>query len=434
MIKSNFKNRLLVAFASLLSVLCYGQNNYVEPISNLTPKNPDAFAFEKFINIPPGNYTGTSSVNVPIYTIECGGQSFPISLNHHVSGVRVGDIASRVGLGWSLDVAGISLNKQTIGYNDNGLIQNYVVDDTFAPNYLIEAEKDFNTAKRATGIFCDEIENSMRQDTEPDIYSYSIGSVSGKFFRDSNNMIQKIPYTSAQIMIGNPFSFHITDENGNLFVFSPNGYQNTIAGSSAESDQNSFKIDQIVLNTGEVITFSYKPVTYKYIIGVHESESIYNSNDSCFPVGIRQNPMSLSTTQESVLTQINFPNGKIILKYSDDSAPVEKRKDVYNDIFVKSISVENSAATLIKNFTLNHSYIQSEGYFYSNQSASYPNLEDMRKALYYRLKLDRVDETLSQTNYRFEYNNTHTFYLTGFLQILIIGGFIMAQGTPLLCQ
>lgn len=284
MVIFNFKNRLLVAFTSLLSIICYGQNNYVEPMSNLTPKNPDASAFEKFINIPPGNYTGTSSVNVPIYTIECGGQSFPIALNYHVSGVRVGDVASRVGLGWSLNVAEISLNKQTIGYNDNGLVQTYIVDGTFAPNYLAHPPgKDFNTAKRATGIFCDEVENSMRQDTEPDIYSYNIGSVAGKFFRDSSNKIQKIPYTSAKIVMGNQSSFHITDENGNIFVFSPNGYQNTLSGPIAESDQNSFKIDQIVLNTGEEITFSYKPVTYKYIIGIHESESIYNNSTFCPP-------------------------------------------------------------------------------------------------------------------------------------------------------
>ena len=70
-------------------------------MKNYVP-SPEAYALMQYEAIPVSTYTGVPSVNIPIYTIQVGNYSLPISLNYHASGIKVAQEASWVGLGWSL--------------------------------------------------------------------------------------------------------------------------------------------------------------------------------------------------------------------------------------------------------------------------------------------------------------------------------------------
>ncbi|PWB26434.1 hypothetical protein [Flavobacterium sp. HTF] len=74
-----------------------------------TPKigtpNSGGFKQVNFSNV--GEYTGTSSINVPIYQIQVGQINIPIELNYSSTGIKVDETASNVGQNWSLNAGGV---------------------------------------------------------------------------------------------------------------------------------------------------------------------------------------------------------------------------------------------------------------------------------------------------------------------------------------
>ena len=46
-------------------------------------------------------------ISIPIYTVQEGPLSLPIGLSYHASGIKVAEMASWVGSGWSLNAGGI---------------------------------------------------------------------------------------------------------------------------------------------------------------------------------------------------------------------------------------------------------------------------------------------------------------------------------------
>ncbi|MBC7410095.1 MAG: RHS repeat protein [Arcicella sp.] len=67
---------------------------------------PDVMSFQKFGNIPVSLYSGKIDVDVPFYEINTGKIKIPIGLSYNSGGVKVDEIASQVGLGWTLNGTG----------------------------------------------------------------------------------------------------------------------------------------------------------------------------------------------------------------------------------------------------------------------------------------------------------------------------------------
>ncbi|WP_264536564.1 hypothetical protein [Flavobacterium sp. N1736] len=74
-----------------------------------TPKigAPNAAGFKQVNFSSVGEYTGSASINVPIYQIQIGQINIPIELNYSSTGVKVDETASNVGQNWSLNAGGI---------------------------------------------------------------------------------------------------------------------------------------------------------------------------------------------------------------------------------------------------------------------------------------------------------------------------------------
>src|SRR6266496_4502806 len=94
-------------FANLL-LLFNGVINAQQDITlkNITPPSPEASAFVKYGTYPIVTYTGKPDITIPVYEIKTGKLSVPISLSYDATGIRVNDMASWVGMNWSLDVGG----------------------------------------------------------------------------------------------------------------------------------------------------------------------------------------------------------------------------------------------------------------------------------------------------------------------------------------
>lgn len=75
-------------------------------INRSLPNSPEAEAFTKYGDYSVSMYTGTPNIEVPIYTYEGIELDLPISLTYDASGIKVNQLATKVGLGWNLNVGG----------------------------------------------------------------------------------------------------------------------------------------------------------------------------------------------------------------------------------------------------------------------------------------------------------------------------------------
>ena len=144
-------------------------------IDDVIPSSPTVSELGKYGSMPISYYAGTPQINIPLYNFEVGDFDLPISLSYHASGIKVDEVASWVGLGWSLNAGGVI-------------------------SIQVKNESDFNK-NRFNILDFDDIENGMRPttqeiesmtappqhggiDSEPDIYNFNFCGYSGQFVFD----------------------------------------------------------------------------------------------------------------------------------------------------------------------------------------------------------------------------------------------------------
>jgi len=81
-------------------------NNELAP-KKPTFASPEAQAITKFIDQPVDFKTGLPEISVPIFNLINTDISVPIALKYNSGGIKVRDVATSVGLGWSLNAGGV---------------------------------------------------------------------------------------------------------------------------------------------------------------------------------------------------------------------------------------------------------------------------------------------------------------------------------------
>ncbi len=106
------------------------QISQVSPLveNNISVQSPDAASLGTYGAIPIGYSSGTTSINIPLYTIKEKELDLDISLSYNSSGIKVNQIASSVGLGWSLNAGGVITRA----------IQGNKADEEFGYGYLYQ--------------------------------------------------------------------------------------------------------------------------------------------------------------------------------------------------------------------------------------------------------------------------------------------------------
>ena len=207
--------RLLLSAILALGTLCVQS----QELPNVVPPTPEAAALAKFTEIPVSLSTGLPNISVPIYTVQEGGVSIPISLSYHARGVQLSQIASRTGTGWSLSYGG-SISRQIRGK----------ADDTSTPNGYFANASDFtnyssNVATRAAVDIKEQ--GTDGYDFYPDQFNFNAGATSGKFVLDYTNgnpVIQSfadviITYTRENGTSGRIDAFVVTDARGIKYYY-----------------------------------------------------------------------------------------------------------------------------------------------------------------------------------------------------------------------
>lgn len=197
---------LLLFFAFLpFTTITFSQIN---EFGAKAPLSPNASSLGKYIEIPVNLYTGIPNINIPVINLPTKKLKLDVSLSYHASGIRVGEDASSVGLGWTLNAGGV-INRIVRGETDSKTRTPIIAIDNFTWQYV------------------DNVSQTKMYDNQPDLYYYNFDGMTGKFFvaddgtvvcNDNNNL--KISLITDQA--NNIVQFKITSSNGTTYLFGEN--------------------------------------------------------------------------------------------------------------------------------------------------------------------------------------------------------------------
>ncbi|AZA89986.1 Uncharacterised protein [Chryseobacterium nakagawai] len=364
------------------------------------PASAESYSLSKVEAIPMDYFRGKANINIPIYTINVNGISIPISLAYNTGGIKLNEVATTVGLGWSLSIPG------TISHNVVGL------DDLDVPFF----KKNIAEYGAYSGTITESYMNNQIRadlesiyggtyDTQKDIFDYNLPTASGSFLLKENNQTFLIPNDDV-VITRNDGKFYIKDTQGIEYWMSPrNLVMPEGMGGPTVAHKTLYNLDELKVNSKSIL-FSYNKNNSYTERNINQ---VANFKISSKPGGNFQDLTRLpryekteasTSFSESLISKISFDNGEINFLYSNDTNAAfsdgsSYRKDLSGGLGValRRIIVTNKAGVIVKDISLNYSYFETD-----NANKTY---ED------YRLKLLGVRDNLQNTEYSFEYNEKY---------------------------
>jgi YD repeat-containing protein len=293
---------------------------------NVAPPAPNAAALGRYGDVPVNLFNGLPQVSVPLGKITVGNEySSDLSLSYHAGGNRVNDVASNVGLGWSL-IAGGVITRTVRGLPDEG---GYVKGDgkliiSSKPNDMRNINQ-YDTFRSATiGL----------KDTQPDEFNYNVGGFSGKFVVNTDQQVVLLPYKDIKITwVPNGalnMYFTMNTPDGTIFVFKDQEItQNTSScGGEYQEYTSSWYLTQIILpKSRRTIDFTYDTDKGYKVRTLTQTESRSTATMTGCPsiIPVVKSCYNDRTTNQKLLKAVTFPGGKVFFNYNTI------RTDVSND-------------------------------------------------------------------------------------------------------
>ncbi len=304
------KTLLFIAIAILLfSNIVFAQDVYDKPLQ-VIPKSPEAAALDQYINAPVSSATGVPDISIPVYTIKMKGLDIPISLSYHASGIKVDDIATPVGLKWTLNAGGM-ISRNILGLPDER-------DGWFKlkKKYLESCMDDV-----LKGFYTDD------KDPAPDIFSYSFLNKQGNFFFDKDSTLLKTLLDEVKIKPSSyveGMKFIARDERGNTYFFEDCESTRSISKQIQRdaTGVTSWRISKIVTPANDSVIFKYEP--YKYSVGGEGIFSSYTNTINTphslipYPNAGLYGSSNVTTYSTILLDEIVTRNQKISFEYEED--------------------------------------------------------------------------------------------------------------------
>ncbi|OED42109.1 hypothetical protein AB832_03050, partial [Flavobacteriaceae bacterium (ex Bugula neritina AB1)] len=358
----SMKKTILCTFFMLII-----QHIQSQDLPEITPPAPNAASLAQYVEVPVSHYTGLPSISIPLYTVKSGSVEVPIGLSYHARGIKVEQIASNYGIGWSLNAGG-AVTRQTRGRADDqrkGYLGQSYYDDFFTSEttrknaYIADLNGDF--------------------DRDPDLFMFNFLGFSGKFIydRDTNQPILQT-YDDIKVeTIGDPTSqiqgFKITDTKGTAYYFGTSmdgssvardsdrtetNYTYTYNGlaSSAATPSNKFTswyLMDIIDASGKTVHFTYEsePSPLTYSTTYRKSQEVSELTNTGM---VKTAYFSKVRIYQKKLSKITFDSGEINFDYSF------LREDLDNSTALSYIEVLNSQNQRVKKYVFDYFHTESE--------------------------------------------------------------------------
>ncbi len=368
--------------STLFFSFCFAQNS--RNITTIIPPIPEVANFTKQLEFPSGLQSGIASINIPIYNIN-DKVKIPISLNYNASGIKVEENATWVGLGWNLDCGG-SLTRVVKGMPDDISNVGYMYTPytvSFIQNLSVNDPLYFD-------LLYNQIFDQLSLDVEPDLYFFSAGSYSGKFFfNKSSNKFELLPYQNIKIeyftSIGKIVSFIITTPDGAKYYFGKSydnqresydtyqtqdsyfqnggaGWQLSTSNNSTPPHVVSWKLMNIEKDK-DIVVFEYSnpysAIDYNRIGETRDFKGISNC-DATSNLSLPITSLSIQHSDKTRLERIKYKNVTVEFIRSQIG-----RQDTHAlDYSLERVNVKNKDNLIIQTTKLSYLYSESSDNFF----------------------------------------------------------------------
>jgi hypothetical protein len=259
---------------------------------------------------PIGYFTGQPQISIPLFTAKGKTLELPIALSYNASGIRVEEVGSWVGMGWTLEAGGV-ITRTVRGIADE---QDEGYFNTGATFYDPANWNDPVPAAIATNIH-----DAQTLDGEPDQFFFNFAGFSGEMVGgdtstlhgSNSNIFVTAPYRKWRIIptFGSDgsgarivSSWEITTENGTKYTFgAPEIHQDrsTVWAGSGGKDSKGYVsawyLTKIRAVSGDSIMLGYTDYTAEHLTGMYREEAImmYQSGTGCQLGGYQQGPSKI---------------------------------------------------------------------------------------------------------------------------------------------
>ena len=259
---------LLPLFLFLPFARAFAQYDGSVPV--VAPVTPTAAALFKASERPVGSFSGTTPINIPLFSMSTGGLQLPVTLDYNNGGIRVEEIASWVGLGWNLQPGG-QITRQMRGVPDEDASHGGLITSTTLPHP--STFPGSNVAVNSYYVV------SGNLDEEPDIYFFNFLGYSGKFYFDESgnpHMISQQPLSIQKTISSDQFTeFIITDAKGTQYIFGDTYVEYSYPSYSSSGSYSN-------LPTGPIYNSTWKLYQIKDLSGEHVINLTYTYASTSF--------------------------------------------------------------------------------------------------------------------------------------------------------
>ena len=141
-------------------------------------QSPNAASLGIFGSVPVNHYTGVPDISIPLYTLQTGNITVPITLQYHPGNVKPNEYPGWVGLGWNLQSYGTITRVRNGNVDEN---------DFLVPSYYDTGKNLLNNSTWDTYTkLLEYFQNPLNADADADEFYFSFMGYSGKFFYTYN--------------------------------------------------------------------------------------------------------------------------------------------------------------------------------------------------------------------------------------------------------
>jgi len=365
---------------------------------NPIPLQPQAAELYKYSSNQVSPLTGVPDIKIPLFS-DNSNSDISLVLSYNASGIKVNQVSTWVGLGWSLNASGI-ISRTVRGLPDETPIEGYMANSMTADD--IAASNSYDLLKRYA-------ENEV--DCLPDYFNLLLPGKSFTFiYRKTSGKLESLTQDPVKIEWENSSvktnsRFKLTDEFGKQYFFDQRdavfGDSNPIGTPLALRNYNqSWHLTKIIsANKVDTINFNYGRYNAQgYLKDITEFRTYADNNFYLGGNNVTYNPSFVNAGVKETINLLDYNESLVSeIKYKDS------RILFYAKTQRKDFGKQLDSVVVLNNGKRTYKYEFKYGYFEANSSPTYPSE--------YRLKLIAVKKvsistSLIQEKYSFEYDET----------------------------
>jgi hypothetical protein len=362
---SSIKQCFLLAVIAVqpLSLLLWSQGTGFNPttLANVSlPPSPDAAAIAEYFDTPVSRYSGIPEISIPLFTLPGRSLSTAVALSYHAGGIRVNEVASRAGLGWSL-VAGGSVSRTVHGLPDESASGFLAYGQQVQGLLTVQAGATvpYSQLSISQASLVDGIAKGMI-DGLPDGFWVSAPGLSGKILFDANGQPSIIPHQKVEISVDwSQKTWTIRDAQGTRYTFGGTGAvelansDSDCGGQALVGFPTSWMLTRMEDKNGDQINFSYDAennVAAQHIQTEYTSIVAAGQNQGCGSGGTHLCETSIAY---GLLRpkKITSAQGSIEFRYDAST-----RADLSGSHRLSGVDLLDLTGGLIRRYDLSHRY------------------------------------------------------------------------------